>query len=95
MLEDQLLNLPLNQMVPNGGYEIKQEARNKKLSLYHAHEVAKTKNGRCLSESYINVDAKLKWECEFGHRWEASLYNVRKIGSWCHHCAGFAKLTID
>lgn len=68
---------------------------NQKLTLQHAQEVAKNKNGKCLSEEYINVDTKLKWECEFGHQWEASLYNVRNIGSWCHYCVGFAKLTID
>lgn len=68
---------------------------NKKLTLKHAQQIAEEKNGKCLSEAYVNVDAKLKWQCEFGHQWEASLYNVRKLGSWCHHCVGFAKLTLD
>lgn len=74
---------------------LKPETCNQKLTLHHAQEVAKNQNGKCLSEEYINVDTKLKWQCEFGHQWDSSLYSVRNIGSWCHYCAGFAKLTID
>ncbi len=68
---------------------------NKKLTIHHAHEIAKSKNGKCLSTEYLNVDAKLKWQCEFGHQWESSLYSVRKLGTWCHHCVGCAKLNLD
>lgn len=68
---------------------------NKKLTINHAHEIAKIKNGKCLSMDYLNVDTKLKWQCELGHQWESSLYSVRKLGSWCHHCSGFVKSTLD
>ncbi|CZH11661.1 Uncharacterised protein [Legionella pneumophila] len=82
-------------MFSNRGSGLKPKTCNQKLTLHHAQEVAKNKNGKCLSEKYKNVDTKLKWECEFGHQWEATLYNVRKIGSWCPECAGVAKLTLD
>lgn len=78
-------------MFSNRGSGLKPKTCNQKLTLHHAQEVAKNKNGKCLSEKYKNVDTKLKWECEFGHQWEATLYNVRKIGSWCPECAGVAK----
>jgi thiol-disulfide isomerase/thioredoxin len=68
---------------------------NKKLNIRIASELAKQKGGKCLSAVYVNVDAKLIWQCEFGHTWETSLYNVRKNNSWCPHCAGVAKLSLD
>lgn len=67
---------------------------NTKLTLDHAHEIAKNKKGKCSSVKYVNVDSKLQWECELGHKWESSLYNVRKLGTWCHYCVGFARLDL-
>lgn len=55
-------------------------------------EVARSKNGRCLSDSYINCKTKLLWECQLGHIWEARPYTI-KIGSWCPECAGCKKYT--
>jgi len=48
---------------------------------------AKAKGGKCLSEKYINAREKLKWQCEKGHIWEATPYNI-KSGKWCPYCRG-------
>lgn len=55
---------------------------------------AAARGGRCLSESYRGVHAKLLWECSKGHRWEAVPPGIAK-GSWCPQCAGNAKHTIE
>jgi hypothetical protein len=39
-------------------------AENIKLSLEDAKTLAAQKNGRCLSDRYERVSAKLEWECE-------------------------------
>lgn len=48
-------------------------------------ELARLKDGKCLSEKYINIDTKLLWECEKGHQWETIPYLI-KTGSWCPKC---------
>jgi hypothetical protein len=59
-----------------------------------AQKIAKKKNGKCLSTKYINNHTKMWWECSKGHRWEATLANI-KIGTWCPECAGIKKLSLD
>ena len=72
----------------------KQRSAKRKLSLDIFQEIAKNRGGRCLSDRYINIDTKLEWECDKGHRWRATPYSVKK-GSWCKKCAGIEKLTIE
>lgn len=50
------------------------------------HEIAKKNKGKCLSDTYINGNTNLEWECEFGHRWFTKYNNIRK-GTWCPKCA--------
>lgn len=47
--------------------------------------LAKSKGGKCLSESYKNNQTKLLWMCKEGHKWEATPYNVKR-GTWCPGC---------
>ncbi|PFM22979.1 hypothetical protein COJ41_14915 [Bacillus thuringiensis] len=47
--------------------------------------LALERNGKCLSEKFEGWKYKLKWECELGHVWEATLGNV-KYGKWCPIC---------
>lgn len=56
-------------------------------------DMARTRGGKCLSQKYINVDSKLKWECANGHVWNAIPYSI-KTGTWCPKCAGRLR-TID
>jgi hypothetical protein len=43
--------------------------------------------GRCLSDEYVNVMSKYKWQCDKGHIWLATANNVQQ-GKWCPNCAG-------
>lgn len=49
------------------------------------HRIAKERDGKCLSTSYVNAHEKLKWQCSSGHIWEATSANVKK-GTWCFVC---------
>ncbi|MFJ8103913.1 hypothetical protein [Lysinibacillus sp. NPDC096212] len=57
-------------------------------------EIARKKNGNCLSITYEGVDGKLIWRCEHGHVWESSPYQIKQ-GSWCLRCAGKIKTIED
>jgi hypothetical protein len=57
----------------------------RRTSMQEIHAIASSRNGKCLSEAY-NPPGKLKWQCEFGHIWEADLHSV-KSGHWCSVCA--------
>ena len=69
-------------------------AGNKKSTIEEMQEIARQRNGECLSTEYINIDTKLKWRCEHGHEWEAIPYTIKK-GHWCPVCAGNKKSTIE
>ncbi|CAI2198996.1 4160_t:CDS:2, partial [Funneliformis geosporum] len=32
--------------------------------------LAKAKNGKCLSDKYYDAHTKLEWQCEKGHKWK-------------------------
>ena len=55
------------------------------ITINDMQEVAKLKNGKCLSEQYISSQTKLKWECSKGHIWEANPNNIKR-GRWCPTC---------
>ena len=57
----------------------------KRLGLPLMQQIAQERGGRCLSDRYSSKI--LKWECIYGHRWEASPHSIRS-GSWCPKCAG-------
>ncbi len=58
-----------------------------RLNIEEMQEIAKQRDGKCLSDTYVNAHRKLLWECEEGHQWEASP-NIIKINSWCPYCVG-------
>lgn len=58
----------------------------KKLTLAEMQAIAQERGGFCLSESYENSQAKLRWRCAQGHEWKAKPSSV-KLGSWCRQCA--------
>jgi len=65
-----------------------------KLTLDQMKRIAERRHGKCLSDTYINADTKLLWECSKGHRWEALPHSI-KSGHWCPYCARIVKLTIE
>lgn len=70
----------------NHGYdESKPEAD---LTIEDMRQAAAFRGGKCLSESMIQGDmhTPLKWECCFGHQFEASPRLVLHGGHWCPDC---------
>jgi len=66
----------------------------RKLMIECAHKIAKERDGKCLSDNYINNSLPLKWQCNKDkHIWTTS-YNSIQHGTWCPKCAGKQKLTI-
>jgi ribosomal protein S27AE len=56
-----------------------------------AKEIAKNRNGRCLSNFYKNSKQKLLWQCKNRHTWYANLNNTKDKKHWCPKCALLAK----
>ena len=48
---------------------------------------AKANGGKCFATSYVNRITKVWWECEDGHRWQATSNSVLNHQSWCPQCA--------
>lgn len=58
---------------------------NVKFSIKDMGKLAKAKNGICLSKRYKDANSKLWWQCNKGHRWQATPSNIRQ-GRWCPKC---------
>ncbi len=69
-------------------------ARNERLTIEIIHALALSKNGKCLSSEYVNGKTKVKWECQYGHQWEAVPSSVIQ-GKWCPDCGGTKKKDIE
>jgi hypothetical protein len=57
-------------------------------------DLAKQKNGICLSNKFVDVDTKLKWQCSEGHSWIATPDAVKR-GTWCPKCGGNYRYTLN
>ena len=64
------------------------------LTIAEMKSLAKARGGKCLSQNYVNIHTKLRWECSKGHRWMAVPQSI-KNGTWCPKCAGNARQTIS
>lgn len=67
----------------------------RKRRLKQLHKIATLRQGKCLSDTYINLYTKLEFECKLGHRWKATPHIIIFDQSWCPHCYGHIKQTID
>jgi nucleoside-diphosphate-sugar epimerase len=58
------------------------------LDLADMQQAAEFRGGKCLSNEMVkgNMAGKLQWECQFGHRFEASPALVLLGGHWCPEC---------
>lgn len=58
------------------------------LDIDDMRQVAAFRGGKCLSETMTKGDlrTKLKWECAFGHQFEASPALILLGGHWCPEC---------
>lgn len=57
-------------------------------------KLAEKKGGKCVSEKFIAMHKKLKWQCGNDHIWEATPDNI-KYGWWCPYCSHHIRRTID
>jgi len=56
--------------------------------------IAKDRGGKCLSQTYINANDKLLWQCRKGHRWESTPGSI-KSDTRCPFCAKKVKGTLE
>jgi hypothetical protein len=56
-------------------------------SLKDMQALAASRGGRCLSARFINMHAKLLWQCAQGHTWQATSTAVLHKGTWCRQCS--------
>jgi hypothetical protein len=70
-----------------------QQQRDEQLLAFQA--LAMEWGGECLSTEYHGQRTTLLFRCAHGHEWSASPNNVYHKGSWCPHCSGNAKLSIQ
>lgn len=67
-------------------------SRNAKLSLKDVKRHAAKFGGKCLSTSYKNENAKLKFQCNNGHIFSATTRSLKSQNCFCSQCR---KLTIE
>lgn len=71
---------------------------NKIKTLDEIKNIAILKGGECLSDKYINSQAKLLFKCRCGYKWETNANSIKQ-GRWCPECgklkAGNKKFTIN
>ena len=76
------------QNVLNGKRWCPECARNRQRgSLERLQEHAKSRGGKCVSTEYKTNRSKYRWQCKFGHCWEAAAYSVLNHGTWWPACA--------
>ncbi|CAG8649326.1 6768_t:CDS:2 [Cetraspora pellucida] len=68
--------------------------RVKPLNLEIAKQIARDRNGKCLSTEYKNSNVLMQWQCNMGYKWNATLSSI-KAGRWCLHCAGSIPHTLE
>ncbi len=69
-------------------------AKLRRLNIEEMQEIAESRGGKCLSDTYLNAHTKLIWRCSIGHRWEAKPNSIQQ-GAWCPECRGKTKLKIQ
>ena len=49
-----------------------------KLTIRQMQELAKSREGKCLSKKYINARTKLRWQCKKGHKLMATPDSIKR-----------------
>ncbi len=55
-------------------------------NLKYFRQIAESRGGKLISNSFLGWKTRLEWQCKEGHLWEALPFNVKK-GHWCQKCA--------
>lgn len=85
---------PMTQNIPSDVLMVSPPLRKVRYTIQYMHGLAKERGGKCLSNEYKRLSAKLKWECEKGHKWEVAPQGVIYNGSWCPHCTKYIQENI-
>jgi len=64
----------------------KKIASHKRLDLEIMKKIAISKGGICLSNEYKNCGINLKWKCDKGHLWDATIKQIKYRKKWCPEC---------
>ena len=56
------------------------------VSIDEMHKIAEKRDGKCLSNIYINSKTKLNWKCKNNHEWQATSSSIIN-GTWCFKCS--------
>ena len=56
------------------------------LTIEEMQIIAEKQGGKCLSDTYLNTETNLLWECSEKHKWKATP-DIIKNGSWCRKCS--------
>lgn len=56
-----------------------------KLCILDCQNFADSKDGKCLSEEYIDAKTPMLWECSEGHQWYARFSDIKR-NHWCQKC---------
>lgn len=65
---------------------LKGKKRGFKYTVLDLNELAKSRNGKCLSTKFLGAHNYYIWECKNGHTWEAVFTSIKR-GSWCPQCS--------
>ncbi len=79
--------------IPLELYDFKNLSIYKKERLKEIREIAESKGGKCLNESFIDYQTKMKFQCENGHIFSMSSAQIKYHKSWCLECAGIKRYT--
>ena len=61
-------------------------AKQRRKTIQDMQKLASKKEGKCLSKIYTHTDAKLQWQCKYGHVWNQTPHKIKQ-GRWCPICA--------
>jgi hypothetical protein len=56
-------------------------------NLFELNEIAQSRGGKCLSNTYLGHITPLKFQCKNNHIWLARPNDIKR-GSWCSICSG-------
>lgn len=65
-----------------------------KLTIEELKAVAESKEGKCLSDEYVNAKAPMLWQCNKGHEWVTNAAHIKQ-GAWCHICSPSRPLSLE
>jgi hypothetical protein len=82
-------NIIADNWCPVCGIESRSQKAKDDIELYR--NIAIEKGGKLLSDSYINGQTPLLWECNKGHQWKAAPALLKYQDSWCPLCRGRIK----